>query len=209
MRVTLGQRVERARQAHQPIRLLPQRLVGGGVRVDHAVAQRLEVALQIGQWRAQLVRGVGDEVAPDLLLLGQAGGHLVERVGHVANLIRALARHPHAMVAGRQTSGGKADVGQRPGQAAGQHDRQRNARDEGDADGDEHDVGDRRVVHLACMLGRVACLDEQLLERPRADHQHAQDEDRKPDRGRRKGSQEDSCGDAARLHRTARDAAAR
>jgi hypothetical protein len=35
----------------------------------------------------QLVRGVGDEVAPHRLLSLEAGGHLVERVGEAGELL--------------------------------------------------------------------------------------------------------------------------
>ena len=66
--VALGERVERAGQPDESVGLLVQRLVRRPIGRDHAVAQRLEVALQVGQRRAQLVGGVGDEVAAHLLL---------------------------------------------------------------------------------------------------------------------------------------------
>ncbi len=97
--VALGERVERARQPDQALGLLVQRLVGRAVGRDDAVAQRLEVALQVGQRRPQLVGGVGDEVAAHLLLPLERGGHLVERVGEAGQLLGALARDARRVVA--------------------------------------------------------------------------------------------------------------
>src|SRR5438105_8724112 len=71
-RRVLGQRVERLRKAHQAVDLFVERLELFSARCDHAVAERLEVTLKVGQWRAQLMRGVDDELAPHLLLLLQA-----------------------------------------------------------------------------------------------------------------------------------------
>src|SRR5207237_3253670 len=68
-------------------------------RCEHAVAERLEATLKVGQWRAQLMRGVDDELAPHLLLLLQALRHLVERVGERRHFLRALALHPCLVLA--------------------------------------------------------------------------------------------------------------
>ena len=117
--VALGQGIERARQPDQSIGFLVERLVGRPVGGDHAVAQRLEVALQVGQRRAQLVGGVGDEVAPHLLLALQAGGHLVERVGQAGQLLGAVARDPRGVVPVGDPARGRADLARAAGRASG------------------------------------------------------------------------------------------
>src|SRR4030067_721079 len=58
-----GGRWGEARRGGEPLRLVPQRLVGGPIRGDDSVAQGLEIALQVRQWCPQLVCGVGDEVS--------------------------------------------------------------------------------------------------------------------------------------------------
>ena len=75
---------------HQPaeehgflVEVVHQRVVGR----QQPVASRLQVAAQVGQRGAQLVRDVGDHVAAQLLLLRQAAGHRVERVGQLPDLV--------------------------------------------------------------------------------------------------------------------------
>ena len=119
------------RQPHEALGLVEERVVGRPVRLDHSVAQGLEVALQVGQRRPQLVRGIGDEVAPHRLLSLEAGGHLVERVGEAGELLRAVARDPCRVVALGDPAGGAADLGDRPGEHAGHDDGQDDAHDGG------------------------------------------------------------------------------
>ena len=126
-RVALGQRVERTRQPDEPLRLVPERVVGRPVGDDHAVAQCLEIALQVGQRRPQLVRGVGDEVAAHRLLALEAGRHLVERIGEAGELLGALARDPRRVVALGDPAGSAADLGERPGEHPGEDDGQDHA----------------------------------------------------------------------------------
>ena len=92
-----------------------ERVVGRPVGRDDAVAQRLEVALQVRQRRAQLVRRVGDEVAAHRLLALEAGGHLVERIGQAGELLGALARDAGRVVALGDPPGRR----RRPRRAAG------------------------------------------------------------------------------------------
>ena len=108
-----------------------QRVVGRPVGRDDAVAQRLEVALQVGQRGPQLVGGVGDEVAPHRLLALEAGRHLVERIGEAGELLRAVARDAGGVVARRRSaarrcrprrSGGRASG---PGRSPGRRSRRR------------------------------------------------------------------------------------
>ena len=177
-----------------------KRVVGGPVGDDDAVAQRLEVALQVGQRRAQLVRRVGDEVAPHRLLALEAGGHLVERVGQAGQLLRAFARDAGRVVAVGDPPGRPADLGQRAGEHARQHDRQHDARRRGDQDRGEDDRRDRLVVHRLGVVGRVAGLDHQAAEDLRPDDGDPDRHDRDPDTRRDQRGQRDPGGDPAADH---------
>ena len=128
--VAFRQDVERLREAHEALRLLEQRVVRRPFRRHDAVAQGLEIALEIGERRPELVRRVGDEVAPDPSLLLEARGHLVEGIGEAHELLRALARHAGLVVPVGDAPRGCADVPQRFRQPP----RER----------DGHDAGDQR-----------------------------------------------------------------
>ena len=71
-----------------------------GARRDHLVAQRLEVALEVGERGAQLVGGIGDELAAHPLLLLEALRHLVEGAGDGTRLLEADVGDPRRVVAG-------------------------------------------------------------------------------------------------------------
>ena len=107
---------------------LMEGLVRGSIRDDHAVAQRLEIALQVGQRGPQLVRRVGDEVAPHPLLLLERRGHLVERIGQAGELLGAFARDAGRVVAIGDPAGRRADLVERAGEHPGEDDRQAQAR---------------------------------------------------------------------------------
>ena len=63
------------------------RVEGLGIGVGDAVDEVLEHGLERGDRRAQLVRHVGDEVAPHAVGLGELGGHPVERPGELTDLV--------------------------------------------------------------------------------------------------------------------------
>jgi len=65
----------------------------------NALGDGLRKALDAGQRRAQIVRDVRHEIALGLLRGGDARGHLVERFGQRADLLRAADRHPLVEVA--------------------------------------------------------------------------------------------------------------
>ena len=85
-----------------------------GLRVDHlAPAEHVDIAGDRRQWRAQLVRGIGDEVAhlflrlpADFEGLVDAGSHLVERDRQRSDLVTGL-RHadPLLVIPGRKGPG--------------------------------------------------------------------------------------------------------
>ena len=126
-------------QPDQSVGLLVQGFVGRPVGDDHAVAQGLEVALQVRQRGPQLVRGVGDEIAAHLLLLLERRGHLVERVREAGELLRSLARDARRVVAVGDATGRATDLRQRPREHAREHDRQAHAREHGDHRRGDHD----------------------------------------------------------------------
>ena len=198
--VALGQRIERVRQPDEALGLVEERVVGRPVGLDDAVAQRLEVALQVGQRGPQLVGRVGDEVPPHRLLALEAGRHLVERIGEAGELLRAVARDPGRVVAVGDPAGGAADLGDRAGEHAGHDDGQDDARDGGDHDRGEDHGRDRLVVHRLGVLGRVAGLDHQRPEDLGADDGHADGQDQQPRPRRDERRQRDPGGDPAADH---------
>ena len=74
---------------------------------DDALAQRLDVAADRGQRRAQLVRDRHQEVALELLGLAEPRGHLAEPLGEQADLAGAAARHLDVVVAVRDLVRGR------------------------------------------------------------------------------------------------------
>ena len=69
--------------------------------VDHAVGDRLHVPLDRRQRRAQLVRDAHQEVALVLARLLQPARHLLEAQRELAELVGALRRQMHVVVAAR------------------------------------------------------------------------------------------------------------
>jgi hypothetical protein len=198
--VALGQRIERVRQSDQSFGFVPQRVVGRPVRDDHPIAQRLEVALQVGQRGAQLVGRVGDEIAPHHLLALQAGGHLVERIGEAGDLLRPFSGDARRVVAVGDPAGGGAHFGERPREHPREDDRKRHAGDDRHHDrGDDHGR-DRAVVHRLGVVGRDAGLGHQRAEDIATDHGHTDGQDGQPDGRRGERRQCDPRRDAAPDH---------
>jgi hypothetical protein len=95
----LRQRLQLLDQRGQDTRLLQHRKeVGVVARVD-ALDQALEVALDDGERRAQLVRDVGQETPPLLVVRLEALGHLIERAGEATDLRRPALGDAHRVVA--------------------------------------------------------------------------------------------------------------
>jgi hypothetical protein len=177
-----------------------ERLVGRPVGGDDPVAQSLQVALQVGQRGAQLVRGVGDEVPAHLLLPFQRGGHLVERVGQAGHLLGAVARDAGGVVAVGDPTGRGSDLVQGASEHPGKHDGQADAGQDGhDGRRDDH-RRDRVGVHLLGVLGRVAGFHHEVGEDVRPDDGHADDEDDQPDGRAGDGCQGDPPGQPADDH---------
>ena len=198
--VALGQGIERVRQPDETLGLVEERVVGRPVCLDDAVAERLEVALQVGQRGPQLVGRVGDEVPAHRLLALEAGRHLVERVGEAGELLRAVARDAGRVVAVGDPARGAAHLGDRAGEHAGHDDRQDDAHDGGDQDRGEDHGRDRFVVHRLGVVGRIAGLDHQRPEDLRADDGHADGQDQQPCARRDERRQGDPGGDPATDH---------
>ena len=188
------------READEALGLVPQRVVGRPVGDDHAVAERLEIALQVGQRRPELVRGVGDEVAPHRLLAFETGGHLVERVGEAGDLLRAFARDPGGVVAVGDPSCRRADLGERPREHPREDDRERDAGDHRHHDRGAHHGRDRAVVHRLGVIGRDTGFGHQGPEDFATDHRHPDGHDGQPDRGRRERRERDPGGDPSPDH---------
>src|SRR2546425_6941052 len=87
-----------------------------GARGDDSIAERLEVTLEVGQWRIELMSGVDDELAAHSFLLLQALRHLVERVGQRGELVRSRPLHPRLVLTAGDASRRSGDVVERPGQ---------------------------------------------------------------------------------------------
>ena len=80
-------------------------------RVD-AVEERLQVALNDGQGRTQLMRDVGDKVPPQGFGIGQAGCHVVESASQLAGFVARTDIDALRQIAGgnglpRRVSGGR------------------------------------------------------------------------------------------------------
>jgi hypothetical protein len=80
------------RQAHQAINLLVQRSKDLRTGSNDSVPQGFEVALEVGEWHAQLVGRIDDELATQALLFLQALCHLVEGVSQRDGFLGPLAR---------------------------------------------------------------------------------------------------------------------
>jgi len=117
---TLGQRevlqvVDELVEQH---RLLVQRFDDFGPRFGHAIAHRLEIPAQVRQWRAQLVRDVGDHGPPQLFGARQPIGHRIERVCQLPDLVARLDRHTLAEIAALHAPGRRGQRADRPQDAA-------------------------------------------------------------------------------------------
>ena len=96
----------------QPRHLLAHRqqelLARGGVEV--LLVQQLQEPRQREERRAQLVRGVGDEVLARPVDLGEPGLHEVERAGQAAELVRVLVADGLVEAAGGDPARGRLEL---------------------------------------------------------------------------------------------------
>jgi hypothetical protein len=177
-RIALGERVERAREPDEAIGLLDERFVRRPVGLDDAVAEGLEIALEVRQRRPQLVGGVDDEVAPQALLVLERLGHLVERIGEARELVRTLSLDPGGIVAAGDLPGGRTDPLERAGDPAGEDHGEGQADDDRHGRGREDDARDGLVPHLLRVLRGIACVHHEVHEDVGADELDADHEDR-------------------------------
>jgi hypothetical protein len=101
-------------------RLLEHRAQRLGIGFADAVDDVLEHGLQRAERRAQLVRDVGDEVAPQAVGLGQLGRHPVKRPGELADLVVGRHRDLAAVLAARHRRRDRGHLAQRLRRAAGE-----------------------------------------------------------------------------------------
>ena len=137
----LGQAQEVREQLGQALGL---ELAGDQVALEVGVlgaqARRLQAQAQPGQRGAQLVRGVGDEVALGVERAHEPVGHVVEGVGHLDLLGRAGRRGARAQVAGGDLPRRARQAAQRTRQRAGDRPREAQAeRQHGGAEGEQRD----------------------------------------------------------------------
>ena len=159
----VGQR-EGAQIVDQALELLGfvvHRLEAGRGRLEHAVAQRLDVAGDDGQRRAQVVGDVGGHLAAQLVGAGQVGAHLVEGLRQRAQLVGRTHRDLLLQLTSGHGLDGAGQVAHGLGEGAGQDD----AQEQGDHRRAERGqrqgpVGARQVLRFAVVQrGRPACVD--------------------------------------------------
>src|SRR5207248_7251507 len=72
--------------------------------------ERVDVSLDHGQRRAQLVRDLADEAGPGMTLSGQPGGHGVDARGQRVDLSRTTGGHARTVLTGADLFGERADL---------------------------------------------------------------------------------------------------
>ncbi|GAB3847692.1 hypothetical protein GCM10027610_068050 [Dactylosporangium cerinum] len=146
-------------------RLVVQRAEQVPARRDEAVLQRLQVAEQVRQRRAQLVGDAGDQPALRLLRRFEGRRHPVERRRQLPELVPADGGHPRVEVPVGEAPGRGGEVAHRPAHVPGDDRRAENDQNEHTTGGDEPGPADdvRRVV------GDGPQVELQRLRRERAD----------------------------------------
>ena len=147
-------------------------------RRHDAVAQCLEVALQIREWRAELVRRVRDELAAKALLFFDRRGHLIEGVGERDELLGSFAWGASGVITIGDPTGGAPDLPEGPRDAPSDHHRERSARRCRDDGRDDEHTRDGLVEHLAGTGNALAVLDHHPLEGRAANDEDADRDDR-------------------------------
>src|SRR5262249_25827549 len=109
-----GKRVKGVGQPSEPGHLVLQRSEDLSVRDDDALAEPLQVAVEVGEWRSELVREVEDEVAAQSLLILEARSHLVEGVRYRRQLRRRGSPHAGVISPGGDSAGRARQFVQRP-----------------------------------------------------------------------------------------------
>ena len=121
---TVGEGVERMGQPPESRHLILQGGEDFGSWIDDSISQPLEVAVQVGERRAQLVGEVQDQVAALALLVLEACGHLVERVRDRRELWRLRPLHSGVIASLRNASRGARELIERSLDHPAEHDRQ-------------------------------------------------------------------------------------
>ena len=119
--------------------------------VDDVVGQRLHVAADGGQRRAQLVRDAHQEQPLVLLRLPQPVDHVAERPVHDADLVRPRAVELDVVAPAADRAGRDHQPAQRPRDVPAQVEREQHRDDDGDGEGrgdapEEVGAGARQVL---------------------------------------------------------------
>ena len=145
------------------------------VALVEAVAQALDAAADHGERRPELVRHVGEELAPPGLVALEPLGHRVERPRELAHLARTVLGRSRREVALAHASGGVHHVADRSRRAPEE------APEDGDADRDER-VEEQDAGERASAAGRALPAPERAAGEPPDDEdEHHDREEREPD----------------------------
>ncbi len=151
-RAHVGQRqlVQIVDQLGQRPHLRLQRGERRGRERAHAVLERFQLAAQDGQWRAQLVRNVGGQLAAHLLVGFERLGQPVEIAGQAADLVARAHLDPRRVIALGHAARGMGQAAHRRQHAARKqhrHPRREQHRQRGD------DPGGAQLLSHECLIG--------------------------------------------------------
>ena len=148
-RVELGEVEQVGRQLGQALDLLAHRAheLVPLLRARVLFFEQLDEAAEAEDRRAQLVRGVGDELLAGAVELGEPALHLVEGAGQLAELAAGVDRDADGEVAVGDGARGVLDPAHPPGDELGRVEAQREGDQAGDQAADE-DRAARRGVAL-------------------------------------------------------------
>ena len=113
--VDAGEVEQVADQPCHPLALVERGTEGDRVGLGDAVGEVLEDGVEGGEWGAQLVADVGDQLAPLAVDGGELLGHPVEGVRELADLVPRRRRYPDVVVTRRHPAGGDGHLAQRRG----------------------------------------------------------------------------------------------
>ena len=196
-----GEEIERGGESRQAVDLLAEGIERRRVRRQDAVAERLEVALQVRERGPQLVRGVDDELAPNGILFGEPVDHHVEGVGQRPHLRGSVDRRRGAQVTLGRPLGRLREALDRPRDSASK-DRPERQRHHGCHDrGDQEDAGDAGSEHRARVLCGLPGSRHQIGERLGTDAHDPESQHEQHDEHHREGRDDNPRRDPVRPHR--------
>ena len=158
-RLALRQQTQVINQPRQVAGLPVQRLQRGVIGRYQPILDGLNVALNVGQRRPQLVGYVRHQAAALALGVLQRFGHRVEGVPQLGDFIAAFHLYAARQIAAAQSAGGGGQAANRPQSAAGQQNHQENAgharRQAGNGKGIVDRLGELRQTGFLGAGGRI------------------------------------------------------